>query len=186
MIEFIKCNFETILTVITTVIAPILIFLVFQLLRRPRLEIESIIMTGSRKRGNHTNYPYGTDKKVYADQLNYIYNYVISFKFSVLNNSEIDGYDASIEFVGVDNLDTWVNGSLNFSPIKAHDKQHFEGKIRINREAGYSNPPEINEIQKEIRDMLSIRTAVKNKYRVKKFYTLFDGNQNNFYLRKPK
>ncbi len=143
-------------------------------------------MTGSRRRGNPTNYPYGTDDKVYADQLNYIYNYEISFEFSVLNNSEIDGYDASIEFDGIDHLDIWLNGNLGFSPIKAHDTQHFEGRIRTSREAGYLNSPEIHEIQREIRDRLFIRTVVTNKYRMKKFYTIFDGNENNFYLRNPK
>jgi hypothetical protein len=183
--EFISRNIDTILTILSAFVIPFLGFIIFQLFRRPRLEIESIRMTGSRKRGAATNYPQNSVKPPYADELNYEYNFEIPFEFSILNNSEIDGYDAEIEFNGIEGINYRANGNLKFSPIPAHKSHFFQGKFFITKEAGYNNSPEIIEIQRHLRDKLSIKSKVKNKYRLKNFYAVFDGQENEFTLRKP-
>ncbi|MEX0595654.1 MAG: hypothetical protein WD512_04065 [Candidatus Paceibacterota bacterium] len=142
-------------------------------------------MTGSRKRGAVTNYPEKSEKPPYADELNYLYNFEIPFEFSILNNSEIDGYDAEIEFNGLDGINYRTNGSLKFSPIPAHGSYFFQGKFMITKKAGYNNPPEIIDVQRELRDKLTVNSKVLNKYRLKNFYAIFDGNENQFKLRKP-
>lgn len=185
MTDFLKNNFELILTVLTTVIVPFFAFFVFQLFRRPRLEIDQIRMTGSRKRGAATNYPFESEKPPYADELNYLYNFEIPFEFSILNNSEIDGYDAEIELNGLEGINYRTNRNLKFSPIPSHDSYLFQGKFMLTKEAGYTNPPEIIAVQRELRDRLTVISKVKNKYRLKSFYSVFDGNENQFKLRKP-
>lgn len=184
--EFIIGNIDTVLTILSAFVLPFLGFLIFQLFRRPRLEIESIRMTGSRKRGVATNYPHGNEKPPYADELNYLYNFEIPFEFSIINNSEIDGYDAEIELNGLEGINYRTNGSLKFSPIPSHESHFVQGKFMITKEGGFNNPPEIGEIQKSLRENLTIKSKVKNKYRLKKFYAVFDGQENKFTFIEPK
>lgn len=183
--DYIRNNIDLILTIITTVVIPLLGFLTFQLFRRPRLEIDSIKMTGSRKRGHTTNYPHDSDETPYAEELNYNYEYRIPFEFSVVNNSEIDGYDAEIQFDGIQDYEFWIDGDLNFSPITAHEKHVFHGNFYIEKEAGFRNPPKIGDIQRDLRENLEIKTKVKNKYRAKSFYSVFDGSENEFKFFNP-
>lgn len=183
--DFISKNIDTVLTIISAFVLPSIGFMVFQLFRRPRLEIEAFKMSG-RRRGEVTNYHKEAVEPPFAEKLNYLYNFEISFEFSILNNSEIDGYDAEIEFNGLEGINIKTFGSLKFSPIPAHGNKYFQGRIILIKEAGYYNPPEISDVQREIRDKLTITSKVLNKYRFKNFYSIFDGKENQFKLIKPK
>lgn len=178
--DFISNNLDTIITVITAIVIPFIGFLVFKLFRRPRLEIEINFNSGSRRRGQAINYPHKSDEIPYAEDLTYNYNFRQDFNIVALNNSEIDAYDIQLQINELDNAEFHVNGKTNFSPLPAHEEFEIPCRFSKTIEAGYRNPPNINELREQIRDEVKITTSAKNKFRFKRFYSNYSNGENTF------
>mgnify|MGYP003134746405 FL=1 len=185
--DFIVKHIDTILTVLTAVIFPILGFIFFKLYRRPRLEIGIHFRNGNRKRGRPSNYPQNTSGGIpRADELDYYYEFRQDFEIQILNNSDIDGYDIEVFVAEISNSDFQVQGNLKHSPLLAHEEFMIPCRYSTSIESSYGKPPEIRELRSNIRKEIEVILSVKNKFRFKRFYSKYSNGENKFKLLKPK
>ncbi|HAW82269.1 MAG TPA: hypothetical protein DEO59_17800 [Balneola sp.] len=185
--DFIVKHIDTILTVLTAVIFPILGFIFFKLYRRPRLEIGIHFRNGNRKRGRPSNYPQNTSGGIpRADELDYYYEFRQDFEIRILNNSDIDGYDIEVFVAEINNSDFHVQGNQKHSPLLAHEEFVIPCRYNTSIESSYGKPPEIRELRSNIRKEIEVILSVKNKFRFKRFYSKYSNGENKFKLLKPK
>lgn len=185
--DFIVKHIDTILTVLTAVIFPILGFIFFKLYRRPRLEIGIHFRNGNRKRGRPSNYPQNTSGGIpRADELDYYYEFRQDFEIRILNNSDIDGYDIEVFVAEINNSDFHVQVNQKHSPLLAHEEFVIPCRYNTSIESSYGKPPEIRELRSNIRKEIEVILSVKNKFRFKRFYSKYSNGENKFKLLKPK
>ena len=172
--DFIVKHIDTILTVLTAVIFPILGFIFFKLYRRPRLEIGIHFRNGNRKRGRPSNYPQNTSGGIpRADELDYYYEFRQDFEIRILNAE-------------INNSDFHVQGNQKHSPLLAHEEFVIPCRYNTSIESSYGKPPEIRELRSNIRKEIEVILSVKNKFRFKRFYSKYSNGENKFKLLKPK